>query len=148
MVLLAAGCPPLMHLLVGAGAGQDEKKDPEYDLSRFGKGKPEAEKPVKRGPTEAEIAHLRELEAELEQRLAGRTDSSDAPTPSAGGGAASQAQPQQAQQQQQQQPIKKLDGGPLEVQGENKPKQQKRFGGEFYPTETHVKQDRDEKDKK
>jgi hypothetical protein len=132
MVLAALAGQPLVHALLGAGLGREpDKKGEEYDLSRFGKGGPEKKEPVKKGPSEQDIAHLRELEAELERQLAAKDQG--------GGAAPDSAAPATQQSAPSDQPIKKLDGGPLEAQADNKPKQAKRYGGEFYPTETHVK---------
>ena len=57
------------HGAPGAGLGLTaEEKGPDYDLSRF---KAEQEKKgAAHEPTPQEIAHLRELEAELERKLA------------------------------------------------------------------------------
>ena len=136
MVLLAGLCPPLIGVLTGAGLGrqrEEKEKNPEYDLSRFGKGKPEEAKPSKPHLTEQDLAHVRELDAELERRLSAGGSAGDAAAPLPG-----DAQPQHDR------PVQKLTGGPLETPVDDKPKKSKRYGGEFYPTETHVKQDETE----
>jgi hypothetical protein len=46
--------PTIINLLIGAGYGhRSQKKEPDYDLSRFGNGGPEAAAPVKAEPSEA-----------------------------------------------------------------------------------------------
>ena len=138
MALLGGICPPLIGVLTGAGFSWREKKpkEPEYDLSRFGKSKPQPQKPGKHQPTEQEIAHLRELEAELEQKLASKDDTGVAVAPGEDDAPSSAAASGKTEQ-----PVKKLTSGPLEAVADDKPKQLKRFSGEFYPTETHVKHD-------
>jgi hypothetical protein len=139
MALLAGACPTIVNLLVGgAEARADSAKtgQSEYDLSRFGKGKPEPAKATRHGPTDQDLAHLRELEAELERSLSSTRDEAPNAQPDATAASVSSnpiALPGQ--------PIRKLDGGPLDPQAEVKPKQPKHFGGEYYPTETHVKRD-------
>jgi hypothetical protein len=133
LLLIGGLFPPLVTRFGGAGTEADEKKTPEYDLSRFGKGKPQGPKPLQPQVTEQDIAHVRELDAELERRLAaargggaGAAEGAAAPGTPPG----SSAPPQ---------PVKPLSGGPLETSLDEKPKEQKAFDGEFYPTETHVK---------
>jgi len=83
------------------------------------------------------LAHLRELEAELEQRLAAKDEAVEAADSSAAH--AADAPPPSSQPQQ---PIRKLDAGPLEAPAQQQsPKPQKKFGGDYYPTETHVKRE-------
>src|SRR5688500_7741740 len=70
LLLIGGVWPSVISLMVGAGLGfHPEEKGPDYDLERF---KAEAEKKKAAGhvPTEAELAHLRELEDELEKKLA------------------------------------------------------------------------------
>ena len=147
LVLFAGVFPSLIGVLTGQGINpkrDEEKKDPkkpEYDLSRFGKGKAEpTHKPAARQITEQDLQHVRELDDELERRLSGTfvpsADSTSTDSPTATGSANKPDQP-----------VQKLSGGPLEASTDDKPKKMKRFGGEFYPTETHVKQE-DEQDKK
>jgi hypothetical protein len=135
MAVMAGACPLLMNRI---GGGEQAKRDePEYDLSRFGKGGPEPERPAKTGPTEADIAHLRDLEAELERKLAaGAEPAVEADSPSL-------TQPTAAQNGSTG-PIRKLDAGPLESQSpaDAAKHANKEFAGEFYPTETHVKHDK------
>jgi hypothetical protein len=146
MMVLGLAGPALSNLLgLSAAMGRADQKTADqkegYDLSRFGKGKPEATQPVKRGPSKAELDHLRELEAELERKLSGKDDtidtSADTPEPPQSDAASS---PSQAASQHA--PVRKLEAGPLEGPAvQDKPKQSKQFGGEYYPTETHVKRD-------
>jgi hypothetical protein len=138
MMLMAGACPAIFHLLGAAEATVDsaKSKEREYDLSRFGRGKPEASNSSRRGPTKQDLAHLRELECELERKLACSGDNSSDTIPGATPDSmspTSAASPAQS--------IRKLDAGPLESQAEAKPKPAKDYGGEFYPTETHVKRD-------
>jgi hypothetical protein len=130
-IALFAGVGPLLMRRIGGE--RPRSNEPEYDLSRFGKGKPEPEKPKKTGPTEADLAHLRELESELESRLAARNESAPAGAP-----VASQPSPEQSA------PIRKLEGGPLQSQApaDAAKDANKQFAGEFYPTETHVRQEK------
>jgi hypothetical protein len=137
MALLGGICPALMRR---AGFEAPRSKESEYDLSRFGKGGPEPAKPTRSEPSEADLAHLRELEAELESKLAARPES--APTAAPGAVASPQQQSQPA-------PIRKLDADPLEsrTSADAAKNVNKQFAGEFYPTETHVKHDKQEKRK-
>jgi hypothetical protein len=157
LVLCAGVCPPLVWKLSGVTPQQREQMEKQkelekakkaaYDLSRFGKGKPE-KKAAKPGITAQDLQHVRELDAELERQLsagsasaaaAGQSVSSAGAGGGAGGGGAT---PNPGA------PVQKLTGGPLEASADDKPKKPKRFGGEFYPTETHVKQEDDDKNKR
>lgn len=122
-VLLIGGVwPSVVSLMVGAGLGlQREPKGPDYDLDRF---KAEAEKqPERREPTADEIAHLRQLEEELERKLQAQQlgmpipedEPSDAP-----------AAPM------------KLDGAPLEAAKLPQQEQEHDYKGEFYPVDRHL----------
>jgi hypothetical protein len=121
-VLLIGGVwPSVVSLMVGAGLGLSrEEKGPEYDLDRF---KSEAEKKKAAGhePTPAEVAHLRELEEELEKKLAaqraGLPMPEDEPVPDA---------------------TRKLDGGPLEALANDKGPEDHDYKGEFYPVDRHL----------
>jgi hypothetical protein len=141
MLLLAGLCPGIVHAMYGAQIDSkraEEKKKGDYDLSRFGKGKPEPEKPGKQQINEEVIAHVRELDDELERRLI-TAHGSGQPSADPSTAAAATSTPNQPEQS-----VRKLDGGPLDVPIEDAAhKKHKRFGGEFYPTETHVKQDDD-----
>jgi hypothetical protein len=129
MVLIGGLFPPLVGVL-GTGRQREEKQEPEYDLSRFGKGRPQAARAGGHQITEQDLAHVRELDDELERRLAGRGgQGSESPVAPAATPAAQQAPAQ---------PIRKLSGGTLEAQAEQT-RQAKEYDGEFYPTETHVK---------
>ena len=146
MLALAGFCPRLVHAWYGTTpaeakrAEEAKKKAEEYDLSRFGKGKPEPAAKAKHAITEEDLKHVRELDEELERRLAtgaaGGGSGGDASQVPAGSSAAPGAATPQSDQ-----PIRKLQSGPLETTIDEHPKKQKRFDGEFYPTETHVKQD-------
>jgi hypothetical protein len=123
-VLLIGGVwPSVVSLMVGAGLGlKREEKGPEYDLSRF---KSEAPKETgHRVPTAEEIAHMRQLEEELERKLEaqrlGMPIPEDAPQP------ATSSAP------------RKLDGGPLETVAADKPQDEHEYKGEFYPVDRHV----------
>ena len=143
-MLLAGLCPPLIGVLTGAGTGRrhDEKeKKPEYDLSRFGKGKPGRSIAAKPQVTEQDLEHVRELDAELERRLAAAR-ATDGTTLT---GAAASGPADADNRTKPEQPVQKLSAGPLEAPAiDDKPKKPKRYGGEFYPTETHVKPAPDE----
>jgi hypothetical protein len=124
-VLLIGGVwPVLVSVMVGAGFGlKREEQGPEYDLERF-KAEQDA-KGVKHEPTPAEIAHLRELEDELERKLAAQRAGMPIP----------EDEPVAAQAA----AVKKLDGGPLEVANTDKPAEDHDYKGEFYPVDRHAK---------
>jgi len=123
-VLLIGGVwPSAVSLMVGAGLGlQREETGPDYDLSRF---KSEAEKSAdKRELTPEQIAHLRELEAELERKLEaqrlGMPVPEDQPAPA-------EATAPRA-----------LDAGPLEAAAIQKEQDEHDYKGEFYPVDRHL----------
>jgi hypothetical protein len=123
-VLLIGGVwPSVVSLMVGAGLGlQREEKGPDYDLSRF---KSEADPAGEhRDLTAAEIAHMRELEAELERKLEAQRLGMPIPEDEPVGATA--AAPQ------------KLDGGPLEAAAIDKPAEEHEYRGEFYPVDRHL----------
>jgi hypothetical protein len=122
-VLLIGGVwPSVISLMVGAGLGfQGEEKGPEYDLERF-KAEAEAKKAAGHVATPQELAHLRELEEELEKKLAAQRAGLPMPEDE-------EAVPAGT---------KKLDGGPLEAFVENKPAEEHDYKGEFYPVDRHV----------
>jgi hypothetical protein len=131
--LLGGLVPFLMPLLTG-GIRSDHSEREEYDLSRFGRGKPQPSTVVlRRGPTEQDIQKLRQVEAELERNLAsgGAALNSTVSLPASGA-----ANPSTSQQS-----VRPLTAGPLEsaTTPEDKHKEQKHYAGEYYPTETHVK---------
>jgi hypothetical protein len=130
VIAFAGAGPLLLGWFSGGAAAAGKGKEAEYDLSRFGKGGggDAPAKPTRHGPTEAELAHLRELEAELERRLG--NDGTAAIPPGAAEASSASAGPTS---------VKKLDAGPLEAPAESKPTESKQYDGEFYPTETHVK---------
>jgi hypothetical protein len=145
MALLGGIAPLLMSALVGAApAGQ--KKEPEYDLSRFGKGEESAPAPVRAAMSEQDREKLRQLEAELERNLAARSSGgaseglgiSGGPAGSAPSESAASAAPQPSSSSQ---PLRKLEGGPLQSAADAQPVKDKRYAGEYYPTSTHVKND-------
>ena len=122
-VLLIGGVwPSVVSLMVGAGLGlQREAKGPEYDLSRF---KSEPPKPSQRHePTPEEIAHMRELEAELERKLEAQRLGMPVPEDQP---AAKEAAPRQ------------LDAGPLEAAAIQKNEEEHDYKGEFYPVDRHL----------
>ena len=119
-ILLIAGVwPSVVSLMVGAGLGiSSEEKGPEYDLSRF---KAEQEKKgAHHEPTPQEIAHLRELEDELEKKLAAQR--AGLPIPEDEPAVAPAA-------------AKKLDGGPLQAAAIDKPAEEHEYKGEWYPVD-------------
>jgi hypothetical protein len=78
--LIGGAWPVVLSLLVGAGFGRHDAKEPAYDLDRFGNGEPAA---AAAGPVrdmDAEMARLHELEQQLEASLA---DGAGAATPEA-----------------------------------------------------------------
>jgi hypothetical protein len=122
LLLIGGVWPSVVSLMVGAGLGfQGEEKGPEYDLSRF---KAEAEKKKAAGhvPTEAELAHLHELEDELEKKLAAQRAGMPIP----------EDEPQTVAA------VKKLDGGPLEAMANTKGEEEHDYKGEFYPVDRHL----------
>jgi hypothetical protein len=124
-ILLIGGVwPSVVSLLVGAGLGfHKEDQGPEYDLSRF-KAEADAKKAAGHVPTSAEVAHLQELEAELERKLAAQR--AGLPMP--------EDEPETVQAG-----IKKLDGGALEAFVDNKPAEDHEYKGEFYPVDRGAK---------
>jgi hypothetical protein len=124
-VLLIGGVwPSVVSLMVGAGLGfHGEEKGPDYDLDRF---KSEAEKKAggAKVPTAAELQHLRELEEEMERKLAAQR--AGLPIP--------EDEPAQAPAA-----VKKLDGGTLENLAPQKPGEEHEYSGEFYPVDHGVK---------
>jgi len=124
-VLLIGGVwPSVVSLMVGAGLGLSrEEKGPDYDLDRFKSEAPKAG--GRREPTPEEIAHMRQLEEELERKLEaqrlGMPIPEDEPQP-----ATSAAAP------------RKLDGGPLETVAADKPAEDHEYKGEFYPVDRHL----------
>jgi len=137
LAVLGGAWPMFIPLLTGADptqkrGGDKRRSEPQYDLSRFGRSKPQpASTPAAgRGLTQDEIEKLRRLEEELEQSLRARepAGSESSPTP-AGNHTASPAPA-----------IRPLTAAPLEPPtAPEKPKEHKEYAGEFYPTETHVK---------
>lgn len=130
-MLIGGAWPSLINLLIGAGyAKRSEKKQPEYDLSRFGKGAPEPS-PAAHHPhaSEEDLAKLRAVEAELEKNLAGGAIGVSAAPIDA---PATSNHPVDA-------PIRELKGGPVEIAVPEQPKETKEYAGEYYPTVTHVK---------
>jgi hypothetical protein len=123
-VLLIGGVwPTVVSLMIGAGLGlTGEEKGPDYDLSRF---KSEAAKQAaKKGPTDADLQHLHELEDELEKKLAAQRAGMPIP----------EDQPAQTPAA-----VKKLDGGPLENAAPAKPGEEHEYRGDFYPVDRGVK---------
>ena len=122
LLLIGGVWPSVISLMVGAGLGfQGEEKGPEYDLERF-KAEAEAKKAAGHVATPQELAHLRELEEELEKKLAAQRAGLPMPEDE-------EAVPAGT---------KKLDGGPLEAFVENKPAEEHDYKGEFYPVDRHV----------
>ncbi|MGH7178428.1 MAG: hypothetical protein ACREJC_13705 [Tepidisphaeraceae bacterium] len=133
-LVIGGAWPTLLNLLVGAGMGPKhrERKKPEYDLSRFGKSKPEPQKPKPgRVVTEADRAQLEKVTRAYESELAGAGLSHSA-TPQGG---ASQA------------PVRKLEAGPLEIAPTMKnpdDDDEIEVKGEYYPVLIHHHKKHDE----
>ena len=124
-VLLIGGVwPSVISLMVGAGLGlQREPKGPDYDLDRF---KAEAEKTSeRREPSADEIAHIRQLEEELERKLKAQELGMPIPEDQPAAGAAPAG------------PMK-LDGGPLEATATPQQQEEHDYKGEFYPVDRHL----------
>jgi len=123
-VLLVGGVWPfVVSLMIGAGFGRPKKAEAEYDLDRFGKSGADDDKlgrPTTKAVSQEEHDKLQKLQETLERNLAasGVTETSPAD--------AATAQPA---------PLRKLDGGPLEVTvGAGQAEEEgKEFKGEFYP---------------
>ena len=122
MLLIGGVWPSAVSLMTGGGLGlrREKSDEPEYDLSRYGKGKPESKPGARVGPSAAEMEEVRRLDEELERQLAAGA-TSGAGVQGAEGIAGSD------------QPIRKLDGGPLEAAGVQASDEEKEYGGEFYP---------------
>ena len=122
LLLIGGVWPSVISLMVGAGLGfQAEEKGPEYDLERF-KAEADAKKAAGHEPTPEELAHLRDLEAELEKKLAAQR--AGLPIP--------EDEPEVPAS------VKKLDGGPLEAFKDDKPPEEHEYKGEFYPVDRHI----------
>ena len=122
LLLIGGVWPSVISLMVGAGLGfNPEEKGPEYDLERF-KAEAEAKKAAGHVATPEELAHLAELEADLEKRLAAQRAGLPMPEDE-------EAVPAGT---------KKLDGGPLEAFVDNKPPEEHDYKGEFYPVDRHI----------
>lgn len=122
LLLIGGVWPSVVSLMVGAGLGlQKEDKGPEYDLNRF-KSEAEAKKAAGHEPTDAERAHLRQLEEELERKLEAQRLGMPIP----------EDQPEPAHA------TKKLDGGPLEALADNATPEDHDYKGEFYPVDRHL----------
>jgi len=122
LLLIGGVWPSVISLMVGAGLGfQKEDKGPEYDLERF-KAEADAKKAAGHVATPEELAHLAELEADLEKRLAAQRAGLPMPEDEEVVPAAS----------------KKLDGGPLEALVDNRPAEEHEYKGEFYPVDRHL----------
>lgn len=129
-MLIGGVWPSLINLLIGAGYGKrSEKKEPEYDLSRFGQGMEESPAMRKPAATTEDLAKLRALEAELEKNIAGGAAGTTAPT----------SDPPASSERRVESPVRKLTGGPVELAVPEQPKEEKHYAGEYYPTVTHVK---------
>jgi len=139
LALLGGAWPMLIPLLTGVEptqrrGGDRRRAEPQYDLSRFGRSKPEpASTPAAhRGLSQDEIEKLRQLEAELERSLRSRQEDATDSSATAAGKDKSVTPPPPT--------IRPLTAAPLEQPTvPEKPKEHKEFAGEFYPTETHVK---------
>lgn len=124
-ILLIGGVwPSIVSLMVGAGLGikREASTDPDYDLERF--KSEEEKKKMAGGPTPEQLAHMRELEDELERKLAaeraGMPIPEDEPTSAAAAAA------------------RKLEGGPLQAANLDKPPEDHDYKGEFYPVDRHI----------
>src|SRR2546421_7620355 len=122
-VLLIGGVwPSVVSLMVGAGLGFNrEEKGPEYDLNRF-KSEVDAKKAAGAEPTAADMVRLRQLEEELERKLAAQRAGLPMPEDEPVVAAA----------------VKKLEGGTLEAANLNKPPEEHEYKGEFYPVDRHI----------
>ena len=119
LVIIGGAWPTIVNVLVGAGLGP-QKKEEDYDLERFGKGKQEKAKAPsgRRGMTAAEQSQLARMTENLESDLA------PSGAPRTGGVMAVAAT---------EQPVRKLDGKALEVVVTQKEEEDKEYKGEFYP---------------
>jgi hypothetical protein len=128
--------PTLLNVVVGAGYGppRKAKTDPDQDyLSRFkSDGKPEAAQAAKPTVSAAEHERLRAMTEQLESKLGGF------------GNVGPQAQP--AGESQAGSPVRKLDGGPLELTpvAQRADDDEIEVKGEYYPVLIHHKKQRDE----
>ena len=123
LLLIGGVWPSIISLMVGAGLGfQKEDQGPEYDLNRF-KAEADAKKAAGHEPTPAEIAHLQELEAELEKKLAAQRAGLPIPEDEEEKAAA----------------VRKLDGGTLQPLAPEKPPEEHEYKGEFYPVDRGAK---------
>jgi hypothetical protein len=119
LVVIGGVWPTIISLLVGAGLGP-QKKEADYDLDRFGRGKTKTETApaARRGMTTAEQSQLANLTQNMESDL-----SPSGMARTSGGVAATASE----------QPVRKLDGKALEVAQTEKEEEDKEYKGEFYP---------------
>jgi hypothetical protein len=143
VMLIGVVWPSVVSLMTGGGLGLTPVKkaqaEAEYDLDRFGKGeKKEPAKAVSAASNDQAgdraMEQLRQLDEELERRLAGGAVAGGG-TPHAAAGTADSDEP-----------VRKLDGGPLELASMSKEDELKQYGGEFYPVVKAVVKKGDEGD--
>jgi len=122
LLLIGGVWPVVVNVMIGAGLGRNKEKEPEYDLDRFKGGAETATAPSGRAaPTAADHKQLKELEESLQRNIAASAARGDHSTT-----VAASATPTA--------PVRKLDGGPVELTAEQRREQEAReYKGEFYP---------------
>jgi hypothetical protein len=130
-VLIGLLWPTLVNVLARKGYGRTDPS--EFDLSRYKPSKPETAK-VKAGVTEADMAELARIEAELEAKL--KAGAVGATAAGSDADVATAAKPSVT--------VKVLAAGPLEAPKPETVKKSKPKGfgtdqGDYYPTEVHGK---------
>jgi prepilin-type N-terminal cleavage/methylation domain-containing protein/prepilin-type processing-associated H-X9-DG protein len=110
---IIVGClwPVLLNLMIGAGLGRRKAGEIDYDLDRFTSEPADQKNAV----TSADLAHLNDVEHELEENL---KHPSDIPATS---GVSTTA------------PVRELNNAPLEPVAAPAPEEDKDYRGEFYP---------------
>jgi hypothetical protein len=120
VLLIGVVWPSAISLMTGGGLGftREKSTDPEYDLSRFGKGERSSKPSAGVATSEHDLDEVRRLDEELERQLAAGATASTGAT---------------ATTSTADQPTRKLDGGPLESANIPTQDEHKQYGGEFYP---------------
>lgn len=110
IILIGGIWPVLLNLMIGAGLGRKKLDEIDYDLDRF-----EGEKPPEAAKVNAaDLAHLNDLEHDMEEKLQGASSAQ------ASGATAAEA-------------VRQLNNAPLEPVAAPPPEEDKDYRGEFYP---------------
>ncbi len=120
LVLFGLVWPTTINLLLFGRPWRPKQPKEDYDLDRFEKSEPAAAPPPTEVDQEALHSQIAAIEAELETTAVAANGPGDTTTDGPA-------------------PVRKLDGGPLELGSNAEPaKEDKEYKGEFYPTATHA----------